>query len=96
MLRPPASPAAALWREPPTPVRRGPKRLSAETNAAIVADYQSGLKSTQIARKYGINEWTVHHRLKRSGVAKCPGSMSEPQIALAVMLRTGGLSCAVR
>src|SRR3546814_6592147 len=48
-----------------TSVRRGPKRLSAEINAAIVADYQSGMKSTQIARKYGINEWTVHHRLKR-------------------------------
>src|SRR3546814_1043268 len=31
-----------------TSVRRGPTRLSAEINAAIVADYQSGMKSTQI------------------------------------------------
>lgn len=76
----------------PTPVRRGPKRLSRETNAAIVADYQSGLKSTEIARKYQINEWTVHHRLKRAGISKRPSSMSEEEIELTISLRNDGLT----
>src|SRR3546814_18711431 len=45
--------------------------------------YRSGMKSTQIARKYGINEWTVHHRLKRAGVTKRATSMSKLEIDLA-------------
>ncbi|APZ35585.1 hypothetical protein BOH66_16125 [Microbacterium aurum] len=55
-----------------------------------MADYQSGMKSTAIARKYEINEWTVHHRLKRAGIRKRPQSMSEQQIELAQALRADG------
>ncbi len=72
--------------------RVGSKQLSTEANAAIVADYEAGLRATEIARKYSINESTVHHRLKRAGVAKRPNSMSEDEITLAVALRADGHS----
>lgn len=72
--------------------RKGPKRLSAELNAQIVADYQSGMKATDVARKYGINEWTVRHRLRRSGIPLRPISMNEEEIALTFALRAEGLS----
>ncbi|MBM7502943.1 sigma factor-like helix-turn-helix DNA-binding protein [Agromyces aurantiacus] len=50
------------------------------------------MRATEIARKYRINEWTVHHRLKRAGITKRPNSMNEAEIALARSLRTDGLS----
>jgi DNA-directed RNA polymerase specialized sigma24 family protein len=72
--------------------RKAPKRLSAEINAQIVADYQSGMKATDVARKHGINEWTVRHRLRRSGVPLRPISMNEDEIELTFVLRAQGLS----
>ncbi|GMM97176.1 hypothetical protein MTsN4n12_25860 [Microbacterium sp. MTN4-12] len=72
--------------------RKGPKRLSAEINAQIVADYQSGMKATDVARKHGINEWTVRHRLRRSGVPLRPISMNDEEVALTFTLRAEGLS----
>jgi DNA-directed RNA polymerase specialized sigma24 family protein len=50
------------------------------------------MKSTEIARKYQINEWTVHHRLKRAGIAKRPTSMNEDQVDLSISLRVEGLT----
>lgn len=61
-------------------------------NAQIVADYQSGMKATDVARKHGINEWTVRHRLRRSGVPLRPISMNQGEIALTFTLRAEGLS----
>jgi hypothetical protein len=52
-----------------------------------VADYQSDMKATDVARKQGINEWTVRHRLRRSGVPLRPISMSDDEIALTSTLR---------
>lgn len=72
--------------------RKGPKRLSAETNATIVADYQTGMRGAEIARKHGINEWTVRHRLRRSGIPLRSNSMNEDEIALTQALRAEGLS----
>ncbi|MDQ4214742.1 hypothetical protein [Microbacterium capsulatum] len=57
-----------------------------------MADYKAGMRATQIARKYRINESTVHHRLKHAGVEKRPNSMSEEQIDVARALRADGLS----
>lgn len=75
-----------------TPVRRRPKRLSPAINAGIIADYRAGMRATEIARTYRINEWTVHHRLKLAGITKRPSSMNEERIALAKSLRADGLS----
>lgn len=72
--------------------RKAPQRLSAEMNAAIVAEYQSGMKASDVARKHGINEWTVRHRLRRSGIPLRPISMSGEEVALTLALRAQGLS----
>lgn len=80
--------------EGPATPRKAPKRLSAETNAALVADYQAGMKASDVARKHGINEWTVRHRLHRSGVPLRPLSMNDDEIALTFALRSQGLSYA--
>lgn len=79
-------------RVPSTPPQRTAKRLSPETNAAIVADYRSGMKIAAVARKYGVNEWTVHHRLKLAGVAKRPNSRDPRKIELVHALRGDGLT----
>lgn len=74
------------------PGRKGPKRLSAATNALIVEDYRAGMSATEIASKHGINEWTVRHRLRRQGVSLRATSMDADQIELTRALRADGLS----
>lgn len=69
-----------------------PKKLSVALNAQIVADYQAGMRATVIARKHGLNEWTVRHRLRQSGIPLRPNSMNAAQIELTRQLRTDGLS----
>ena len=63
-----------VWRERSSIPACAPasKRLSAGVNAAIVADYAAKMPVRAIARKYRVNECTVHHRLKRAGVMKRP------------------------
>lgn len=91
-LRAQAAAERVLRPQPAAPVRRGPKRLSEATNAGIVADYQAGMKSSEIAAKYGINEWTVRHRLHRAGVPLRSNSMNDHQVELTRQLRADGLS----
>lgn len=67
-----------------------PKRLSAEVNAGIVADYAAKMPVRAIARKYGINEWTVHHRLKRTGVMKRPYAIQPDTVNAILRLHTAG------
>lgn len=81
-LRAQASSQRIVRPEAASRVAPAPKRLSKKANAAIVADYQSGMKATHIARKHGINEWTVRHRLRRSGIPLRPISMNEEGVAL--------------
>lgn len=50
------------------------------------------MKIRPIARKYSLNESTIHHRLMRAGVVKRPNSMNDSEIALVLALRTDGLS----
>lgn len=91
-LRAQAATERVLRPEQAAPVPRGPKRLSEATNAGIVADYKGGMKSSEIATKYGINAWTVRHRLRRAGVPLRSNSMSDDQIELTRQLRADGLS----
>ena len=72
--------------------RKAPKQLSVKVNAGILADYAAEMPVRAIARKYGVNEWTVHHRLKRAGVVKRPYAMGRDEIQLTQMLRVDGLS----
>ncbi len=92
-LRAQAGTERILRPESPAPVGRpAPKRLSAKVNAGILADYAAEIPIRAIARKYGINEWTVHHRLKQAGVVKRPYAMGSVDIAHTLALRAKGLS----
>uniref|UniRef100_UPI0035934D6E helix-turn-helix domain-containing protein n=1 Tax=Microbacterium sp. SORGH_AS_1204 TaxID=3041785 RepID=UPI0035934D6E len=67
-----------------------PKRLSAEANAAIIADYAAKMPVRAIARKHGVNEGTVHHRLKRAGVTKRPYAIQPNTIEEILRLHAKG------
>lgn len=67
-----------------------PKRLSAEVNAGIVGDYAAKMPVRAIARKYGINEWTVHHRLKRMAVMKRPYAIQPDTVNAILRLHANG------
>jgi DNA-binding CsgD family transcriptional regulator len=67
-----------------------PKRLSAEAIAGIIADYAAKMPVRAIARKYGINEWTVHHRLKRTGVMKRPYAIQPDTVNAILRLHAKG------
>lgn len=67
-----------------------PKRLTVEVNAGIVADYAAKMPVRAIARKYGINECTVHHRLKQAGVTKRPYAIQQDTIDEILRLHSTG------
>lgn len=92
-LRAQAAAERVLRPESPTPVSKpAPKRLSAKANAGILADYATKMPIRAIARKYGVNEWTVHHRLKRAGVVKRPHAIQQDTINAVLSFRTEGQS----
>jgi len=52
-------------------------RLTAGQNAKITELYKSGMRAIDIARKLGVTEWTVHHRLNRLGIERRIVGMNE-------------------
>lgn len=46
------------------------KRPSAETKAAILADYTAGMSTTAVARKYGVSSNTAHRYVHQAGIAR--------------------------
>jgi len=53
-----------------SPRAKAPARLTAEQNRRIVELYLEGRQPVDIAVEVGTSEWTVHHRLNRSGIKK--------------------------
>jgi transposase-like protein len=72
--------------------RTAPKKLSAATNEAIIAAYKGGARVADLARQFGVNKWTINHRITMAGVERNPHSMNEEQITQAIELRLEGLS----
>ena len=79
-------------RRPSQSGKSAPKKLSAATNEAIIAAYRGGARVADLARQFGVNKWTINHRLTMAGVERNPHSMNEEQIQEAIVLRLEGLS----
>ena len=45
-------------------------RPSAETKAAILADYAAGMSTGAVARKYGVSSNTAHRYVHKAGIAR--------------------------
>lgn len=50
------------------------------------------MRPVDIARKHGVTEWAIHHRLNRASIRRRPHSMSQAQVDQAAALRANGLS----
>lgn len=70
------------------------KKLPAETERAIVAEYKAGQTMKQIAARHDIHRITVSEVLDRTDTTKRPKGMSPNQVDVAVRLYESGLSLA--
>lgn len=61
-------------------------------NELLVKHYRDGMRPVDIARELGVTEWTIHHRLNRSGESRRPIGMTQAAIERAVSLRQEGMS----
>lgn len=71
---------------------RAVPRLTLSQNEEIVKLYQDGMRPADIARKLGTTEWTVHHRLNRTGVKRRIVGLSLSEILEAQRLYESGES----
>lgn len=58
----------------------------------ILRRYQAGDRPVDIARDFGVTEWTVQNVRKRAGVAVRGRSMSSDEVDRAARLKTAGTS----
>jgi DNA-binding CsgD family transcriptional regulator len=67
-------------------------KLTSEQSAEILARYQAGDRPVDIARDFGITEWTVQNVRKRAGVPTRPHGMNDANIDHAADLKARGVS----
>ncbi len=67
-------------------------KLTSEQHAEILARYQAGDRPVDIARDFGITEWTVQNVRKRAGVPTRPHGMNVADIDQAAQLKAQGVS----
>ncbi len=67
-------------------------KLNTAKSAEILARYRAGDRPVDIARYFGITEWTVQNVRKRAGVPTRPHGMTEADIDKAVGLYEMGVS----
>lgn len=58
----------------------------------ILRRYQAGDRPVDIARDFGVTEWTIQNVRKRAGVPMRPHGMGEDSIGQATRLKAEGLS----
>lgn len=76
----------------PAPRNRVDQRISAETAAQLVAEYESGTSSNQLVRDFNLGKGSVLRLLREAGVAVRNQSLSPEQIAEAIAHYESGLS----
>lgn len=88
---------AASERVQRTPVSDQPARtcfskLKPAQCDEILRRYQAGDRPVDIARDFGVTEWTIQNVRKRAGVPTRPKGMSDRAVARAPELKMSGLS----
>ncbi len=68
------------------------KRLSPDTIAQLVADYQAGLSTAVLMERYHIGKGPVLRLLDQAGVTRHPNTLSDEQLAEAAELYRQGWS----
>jgi hypothetical protein len=68
------------------------KRFSPETIAELVADYQTGLSTAVLMRRYHLGKGPVLRILDQAGVTRHPNSLSDEQLEEAAELYRQGWS----
>lgn len=68
------------------------QRLDADTVKRLVADYNAGVPTTQLSKKYGLGKGSVLKLLSDAGTPMRRQPMSEVQVDGAVQLYQSGLS----
>lgn len=74
------------------PVRTSFSKLKQPQCDEILRRYQAGDRPVDIARDFGVTEWTIQNVRKRSGVATRGRSMSQDEIDRAAELKAAGTS----
>jgi len=64
--------------------------LAHEQVDGLVADYQAGMKVSDIAAKYSVNRWTVRHHLIRREIPVRLRGMDDAQVPEAIALYGAG------
>lgn len=67
-------------------------KLNTVKSAEILARYEAGDRPVDIARDFGITEWTVQNVRKRAGVPARPHGMNETDVGRAADLYAAGTS----
>ena len=87
---------AAAASKPPAKIHKLEQRLSADTIAAILLDYEAGVRGSALAQKYGLRKSTLRDLVTRHGLKPdngVPGAaLSQDEIAQAVRLYESGMS----
>lgn len=87
----PASPIATQ-RPAAKPPHRLDRKVSAETAAQLVADYESGVPSTHLTRIYGLGKGSILKLLKEAGVQMRHQGLSSDNLEEAAALYREGWS----
>lgn len=67
-------------------------KLTAEQSVEILARYQAGDRPVDIAREFGVTDWTVQNVRKRAGMPTRPHGMNNADIDRAAELKAQGVS----
>jgi hypothetical protein len=79
-------------RVPPAQQRQVQHRLSREKIAQLVAEYQAGIGTNELARTYRISRYTVNQHLQRAGVPFRLRGLADEQTVEAERLYLAGWS----
>ena len=74
------------------PARTSFSKLKSKQCDEILRRYQAGDRPVDIARDFGVTEWTIQNVRKRAGVETRPKGMSEQALARAAELFAEGVS----
>jgi transposase-like protein len=88
--------STAVDARPVTPARvhAARRRLSANTIQQLATDYQAGVPSTQLAKRYGVSKGAVLRLLREQGIPVRRQSMTAIDIEQAIQLYRSGSSLA--
>ena len=92
LLDPATAPVRKTGNAPLRRVHRVSQRLSAETVAALVADYRAGVSSTELQAKYSLSKGSVLRLLGDSGVEMRRRGLTDSQLEAVLARYRAGLT----